>query len=684
MKKVTIFAGTSEGRRLAELCDGQGISVTVCVATEYGEKVLPELQNGTVHTGRMDQAEMKGFLEKEAPEVVVDATHPYAEIVSQNLESVCREIRLEYCRLERESLVKTISEAGSLVKVADSVAEAAGLAEKMPGKIFLATGSKELSVFCEKISELSRLYVRILPVQEALEKCTSLGLEARQLICMQGPFSEEMNYALFRQTGASVLITKESGAAGGFPEKLRAAAKLGMSVIVIRRPQEKKGLPFEEVCLRLGIDFEKKNVRDSGPERMPEEDKKQESTVPEITVIGIGIGSRAGMTGEAKEALAKAEIIFGAKRMLESIGYEEKEKVCLYQSADIKEYLKNHPEFQKIAVVFSGDVGFYSGAGKFCKGFAEYSVYSIKLICGVSSMNYFAAKLHMSWQDMKLCSCHGRNCNLPVQIRREKKVFCLFGKSGQVRELALRLIDFNMVDIKFHIGINLGYREEQYLCGFPKDFTEFSAEGLCVGIFENPIPDQVVTPGFPDKNFIRGNVPMTKEEVRELVLCKLRLKRDSVVYDVGAGTGSVSIECARMAPDGKIYAIEKKKEALELLKGNRRLFAAAQVEIVAGEAPEVLEELDVPTHAFIGGSGGRLREILMSLLRKNRGIRIVVTAVTLETQSEMTGLLKELPLTDVDVVSVLAARAEQLGKYHLWRGENPVMIFSFSGADCGV
>ncbi len=673
MKKIIIFGGTSEGRKLAKLCGGQGLSVIVCVATEYGEAILPEIPNGTVHTGRMDKEEMKDYLEKERPEMAVDATHPYASLVSENLESACLETGVEYCRLQRESLEKDALAADEKVIMVDSVEKAAEEAGDISGTIFLATGSKELSAFCEKMTDVSRVYARILPLPDAVQNAHALGLSGKQIICMQGPFTEEMNRAMFRQTGAEILITKESGSAGGFLEKLRAAQALSMTCIVIRRPAEKEGLSFEAVCQKAGLDFQNYG---ENQEEMSGKEKPAFADGLEIAVIGIGIGSREGMTGEALDVLSRAEVIFGAARMLESIGFAEKEKVCGYKSEEIKDYLSRHPFVKRVAIVFSGDIGFYSGSRRICEDFAEYSP---RLICGVSSVSYFAAKLQMPWQDIKLCSRHGRNCNLAAHIRREKKVFSLFGKSAEVREIACQLQDFGMVDIIFHIGINLGYRNEKILKGFPKDFLHFEEEGLCVGIFENPGPEEIITPGLPDKNFLRGKVPMTKEEVRAVVLCKLHLAKNSVVYDIGAGTGSVAIECARLLPDGMVCAIEKKEEALTLLSENKKHFGVEQLKIIAGEAPEALENLPSPTHAFIGGSGGKLREILKLLLGKNETIRIVVTAVTMETQAEMTTVLKHLPVEDVEAVTVAVSRADAAGPYHLWQAMNPVTIFSFTG-----
>ena len=188
-----------------------------------------------------------------------------------------------------------------------------------------------------------------------------------------------------------------------------------------------------------------------------------------------------------------------------------------------------------------------------------------------------------------------------------------------------------------------------------------------------------VTHGIVDEQFVRDKVPMTKEEVRAVSLSKLRLMADSVCYDVGAGTGSVSVEMAMRAFKGKVYAIEKNPVAVALLKKNRQKFAADNLEIIEGLAPEALEALETPTHAFIGGSSGNMRAIMEHLLAKNPNVRMVINCIALETVSETLQCLKELPVKDAEIVQLLVGRAKEVGAYQMMMGENPIYIISCTG-----
>ncbi len=186
-----------------------------------------------------------------------------------------------------------------------------------------------------------------------------------------------------------------------------------------------------------------------------------------------------------------------------------------------------------------------------------------------------------------------------------------------------------------------------------------------------------ITPGIKDSEFIRGNVPMTKEEVREIVLCKLGLKENSVFFDIGSGTGSIAIEAALLSRTISVYAIEENPAAIELIKANREKFSADNVQIIQATAPGQLEKLPAPTHVFIGGTKGHLQAILLALAQNKTPVQVVLTAISLETVCEMTECIKNFPVFSDEIIQVAVSRAKKAGSHHLLLAENPVYIFSF-------
>ena len=301
----------------------------------------------------------------------------------------------------------------------------------------------------------------------------------------------------------------------------------------------------------------------------------------------------------------------------------------------------------------------------------------VEVICGISSVVYFMSRIGLSWDDAKITSAHGKNCNLVSFIRHNQKVFSILGTGTAVAELAGKLVAYGMGDVLLYVGENLSYPEEKIFVKTAAELTSYEGQPLSVVCAWNENADSAPsTHGIPDGEFIRGKAPMTKEEVRSVSLSKLRLREDSICYDVGAGTGSVSVEMALRAELGLVYAIEKKEEAAALLEENKVKFAVDNLEIIKGEAPEALKDLPAPTHAFIGGSSGNLKEIVALVLEKNPDVRIVINCITLETISEALEVLKKYKFSDQEIVQLSASRSKELGRYHLMMGENPIYIIT--------
>lgn len=673
-KNILIFGGTSEGRILTETLASKGYACSVCVATEYGEQVLQQdqvlseslLSRVEIHTGRMDKEQMLTWIREHSFACVIDATHPYAIAVTENIKQAAEECNLPYFRLLRSMDENT--ETDSFVYKVSDLSQAVRYLETQPGSIFLTTGSKEIQTFAEGISDKSRLYVRMLPNPRLIQQVLDAGIPVSHIFAMQGPFSVEMNLAMLKHSHASFLVSKESGKAGGYEEKLEAARRAGVTPVVLLRPEE-SGYSMEEMIQR---------IEEIPLPLLEHPENVTEHKTPRITLAGIGMGNAAGMTGEVQACIKEADLLIGAERMLKAADNSHALRYCAYKPEQILSCISEHEDKPHIVVLLSGDTGFYSGASALGQKLTQAG-YSYLVLPGISSVAAFAAKLKVDWQNAALLSCHGRSCDVMHHLFTKQQVFILASGDSTVQEIAAQCIDFEMQEITMWVGNNLGYPQEQILSGKPEDFLSFTCKGNAIIYVENPAPIKF-TAGIFDTELERSKVPMTKEEVRAVSVAKLALLPDSIVYDIGAGTGSVAIACGRAAVDGHVYAIEKNPDAVELLKKNRNKCKASNVTIISGTAPEALETLPVPTHAFIGGTGGNLARILEALWAKNPGIRIVLNAISLETISTIQQLVSELyehsdPAEFVtEFVTVTVARTREVGSYHLMMGENPIWI----------
>lgn len=696
MKKVLVFAGTTEGRELAELLADSNIKCSVCVATDYALELMND-KRLDVHCGRLTEEEMEVLMRDGKFDVVVDATHPYAQIVSQNVRQAADKESISLIRLRRST--ESAEEGFVSFKTHE---ECSAWLSLQTGNILLTTGSKDLGSYAKNETIKNRLFVRVLPGEESIRLCTANGITGRQIIAMQGPFSAQMNECILREYSIDWMVTKISGHAGGFEEKIEAAKKAGVGICAILPPTE-------NVCQTEISDAEKKspmyiceNVYDTA--------KKLESLLKEdilskrsrkIILSGIGMGNTDGMTREAYHAFEEAEVIFGAERMLENLPGKGI-KVPYYRADDIISYLIEHPQYTKVAAAFSGDSGFYSGAQSMKKALEEANEKGIlksetTILPGVSSVSALAARLGVSWNDAVLASIHGRRANVVNLVRKNTKVFLLLSGKNDFEMLVNKFREAGINHVKISAGYRLSYPDEKlftfYLDEFETKLFDLP-EGVYTCLIENEdCEEQILTPGIADEIFSRTKVPMTKNEVRVLSISRLELTKNAVVYDVGSGTGSVSIECARLSPDIFVFAIEQKEEAANLTKENTvRLGLSDQIVVINKKAPEGFEELPTPTHVFIGGSSGVLSDILSAIQKKlivkentkgktdkaSKGVRVVINAVSLETIAQITKLIQTYPVKHVQLTQIQASRAHKLGSYNLMQAQNPVLIASFN------
>ncbi len=524
MCKIWIFGGTTEGRLLAEYCSREKIEAWVSVASEYGEELLqeelmesgnagnPDLNHNTclakknlktvqassvikVLRGRMDRYQMEEFIRNQGIHLVIDATHPHARLVSEEIQEACGRtgVRLERCRRAGGEQNKARGWGG-----VDSSQEAVSFLSSVSGVIFATTGSKELEVLCQIPDYQKRVYARVLPTSNVLKKCEKLGITGSHLIAMQGPFSTEMNTLFLRQTKAEWLLTKDSGRAGGFQEKVEAARENGTRVVVIRRPEE-DGISLEEAMEVL---------------KKADEGKVGELKT-HLILAGIGMGQPSQMTGEVLRAIRESDALIGAGRMLESaeralqndllISKEgkaenrqesaaavEKERKCYkaYLPDDVIQIVSKHPEWKQAVILYSGDTGFFSGASRMAERLREAG-YPFTVYPGTSCVSYLAARLGTHWEDAAIYSAHGRELSVDRVMKRlcdpeepAKRAFILMGGKNGAGQFCERLTQAGYGNVQVTVGENLSYPEEQIRSGTAEEMKKLEFADLSLILLE--------------------------------------------------------------------------------------------------------------------------------------------------------------------------------------------------------
>ena len=393
-----------------------------------------------------------------------------------------------------------------------------------------------------------------------------------------------------------------------------------------------------------------------------------------VTLIGMGSGQPENLTLQGLAALRQADLILGARRLLAVLpaGCTEN-RAAAYRPDEVAELLQTSGA-ENAVLVYSGDTGFYSGASSMMEKLEALGVRA-RVLPGLSSIQLLAAALGRPWQGWNLVSAHGRTCDPVAECMQGRPTFFLTGGSEDPATLCAQLAAEGFGDVQGVVGQCLGTPEEKLFRGSVKELAAGRFNSLSVLLVEAAEVLPRRAPGLPDEAFERGDVPMTKQEVRAAVLAKLAVRPEDILWDVGAGTGSVSVELALAAPRGRVYAVECRPEGCALIKANREKFRTRNLVLVEGLAPAALSDLPAPDAVFIGGSKGSLAAIVDAALDKNPDARICVSAIALESLSAAVTALTAKGRT-VQVSQIAVSRAKAVGGLHLMMAQNPIYLIT--------
>lgn len=405
-----------------------------------------------------------------------------------------------------------------------------------------------------------------------------------------------------------------------------------------------------------------------------------------VTIIGAGPGNPDLLSRSALDAIGIADVVIGAHRALVGIDVPPDVVRCeLVKTADIVAALTDAASWQRAVVVMTGDVGLFSGARRLVEALSGDARVDVRVIPGISSASYLAARLARPWQDWRFASAHGVACDIVAEAERAGELFLATSGGEDPSRLSGELVQAGFGDARVTVAERLSYPDERITCATASEIAGQTFDDLNVMLIEfaggaasSRWP--YASSGIPDELFIRGDVPMTKQEVRAVALAKLRLTATDTVWDVGAGTGSVSIEAALVARAGSVWAVERNAAGVRLIRENADAFGCGNVHAVPGVAPEALAKLPVPDAVFVGGSAGELSSIVEAALEKNSQVRLCVPCVTVETLTEACALLSGSRFKGFEACQVSAARAEAVGSHHLMKAQNPVFLVSARGA----
>ena len=394
-------------------------------------------------------------------------------------------------------------------------------------------------------------------------------------------------------------------------------------------------------------------------------------------IAGIGPGNPDYLCPGAKRIIEEADVLIGGRRNLEDFAELNKETLCIDRSLKtIVDYIAENYETRSIVVLASGDTGLFSISSYLRKKLPRVD---FNVLPGISSLQHLMAKKDLKWNEMKIVTLHGNDdLNLKNTVARNKVTAIFTGGKNTPATIAATLNDPVFPELTLTVGENLSYPDERVISGTPEEIAAMDFGDLSIVIAENPDGGEGVwpylTPGLPDSCFLRDEVPMTKSEIRALIMSKLQLRADSKILEIGAGSGSCTVEMGLLAYEGKVCTIEKNPTATELCKKNIARFGLDNITVLQGNAPEDLPDEFVPDRLFIGGSGGNMGSIIKKYAVSP--LRIVISAITVESVSEALEALKENGFENIEIIQAAVARSRKAGTKHLMMGLNPITVIS--------
>ena len=395
-----------------------------------------------------------------------------------------------------------------------------------------------------------------------------------------------------------------------------------------------------------------------------------------IDIVGTGLGP-GSITREGQQVIDDAGLLVGSSRLIEAVGGDGQTAVVASRPDEVIAAIEAS-RASRVAVLMSGDVGFHSGATKVADWVrASRPDIELRLVPGVSAVAGLAALAGVPWQDACLVSCHGSDTDLVSPVRRHRRTIALTG--GNVAGLATSLADAGYGELDVWAGQDLGQPGESLTHTTIERLPGKPWSALTTLLIENPGFDDRTPAGLPDERFARGTVPMTKSAVRAIVAARLATRPADTCYDIGCGTGSVTVELALAAYAGRVFGVDKNPEAVGLTRQNCRAFHVGNVTAEQGSAPEALECWPAPDVAFIGGSSGAMREIVGAIARRNRQVRIAITAIAIESAAAAIDALAAAGF-DPRVVQIGVAEGRATGGLHLMVAQNPVTLI-YGGCD---
>lgn len=614
MVNIMLFGLTSLSKDLCEKYEEQNINIDVYVDDVPEAGVVLAYKNVNVHKGSFTDKYIAREIKRLNPYYVIDAMLGQNTALTETLKSIAEK---KYIKL-----IKDLSNYKALT--VEDTEKAVTTVNRSRGNVLIYSDGSDIKVYTN-IKDYKKRCAIVVSDKYASE-AYSLGFE--RVITINNNFSTKQNIDLIDKYKIKYLITGGFGEISGFEEKYYACRTNKVAMVIIK--------PTADYILSPSELYE---ILDKCMHRK------------QISIIGIGLGNPDTMTMEAYRYIQKSEYIIGEQRLLDSIEFGAKKLCYEYRIARIKELIEEST-YNNIAVLFSGDVCIHSNAIELLEKLGDN--YDITMVQGVSSVAYLAAKLGINWTDSKIINMENDNIDIVKTVAENKSVFVF--SPGNISDICTKLLYSGLEKVHLCIAEKLSYGDEKIVVGYPDEFLDLEFDTISIIYIENPNARKSIHLGIKSDDFISGSMSPINSELRAIIVSELELSTDSIVYDIGAGIGDVSIECANFLDTGTVYSIEKNKNAVDLITRNIDRFKIDNIQVLNGFASSILPKLPKADLAYIGNNVDELSEIFEALSRSDVN-RIVMSSSSIEKTFNIIELAKSKNY-DYNIKHIIISRGQ--------------------------
>ncbi len=649
MIKLIIFTATEDGAELVKRCSKDSRFMTDVFILGTNQFKIRSASNTMLFSDEFDPVSVAARIASVRPDFVIDASPEDSEI-SKDIKLISKTSRVRYVRMIGSELKPEHS-----CIYADNAKHAVRIVNRNKGNVLLTTGTSELPVYSDISAMEQRAFIRLMPDEKAISAAVAVGFSRDNIAVDSPPYTLDSVSELIRKFNIKYLITSENAQDILIKEE---ACLVNNATLVVVKNAEEDGLTVEAVWSLITESAVKRN----------------------ITIVGVGPGGSDYLCVGGAKAIEKCELLVGEERAIRSLELTGKEVKVFSSAREAYEQICSG-EATDICVAFNGDITLCDEAKELRELLEELDV-EVRCIQGVSSVSYLASRLNISWDGIKVAGSSLSVEDMVTAASENRQLFILPEDGRILNDFFKSLVRNGLEKLRICVGSNLTYDDEKIVSGYPEELIKVKFPTLSTVYIENNSFGKPLSIGLNDKEFIRGeSVSMLTSEVRACVISKLELKSGSIVYAVGAGTGSVAVEVGFQLDHGIVYALEQRPSSLNILYSNIHKFNLHNVKVIEGDAKDTMLALPAPDAVYIGGTGGSLKRIIKELMEKGKPMRIVATAHTLENVFDLMRVFKDFSLEGLQICQVSVTKGKILEDSTQLKNNDPVFIISGNNSD---